>query len=295
MKKIPVLATIREACDFTFTHLGAIIGLIWLPMILITVIGFFVLQRFFDAYAGALASGSAASMGPESLGVLCFFVAVLLLSTMMAVPVTQLALGTRKQGALVYFSFGALEWRLFRGLMGLVGFLLLPLLVVSVLTGLLAAANGGPLGPANGATAIMAIYGVLLCATIFFGLRFGTLLPALAVSENTSVLPRAWKLSAGNFWRILAVILAIFIPLQVFSAAILFAVEGPQAMTPDLHPSSAMAAAQLHAFAMNMPLSSGINFLFAPLWVGLLLGAGASIYRNLSDNALAPPKADILA
>src|SRR5580658_5296902 len=102
MKKIPVLATIREAYDFTFTHLGAIIGLIWLPMILVTVMGFFVLQRFLDAYASALASGNYAAMGPESLGVLCFFVAALLLITMMSVPVTQMALGTRKQGALVH-------------------------------------------------------------------------------------------------------------------------------------------------------------------------------------------------
>ena len=34
MTKIPVLDTIRAAYRFTFTHLGAIIGLIWLPMIL---------------------------------------------------------------------------------------------------------------------------------------------------------------------------------------------------------------------------------------------------------------------
>ena len=283
MKKIPVLATIREAYEFTFSHLGAIIGLIWLPMILITVIGFFVLQRFFDAYAGALASGNVADMGPESLGVLCFFLVTLLLSTIMAVPVTQLALGTRKQGALLYFSFGALEWRLFRGVMGLVGFLLLPLLVVSVLTGLLEAAHGGPLGPANGALAVVAMYIVLLFAMIFFGLRFSALLPALAVSENGPLLPRAWKLSEGNFWRIFAVVLAIFIPLQISAALVQLAVEGHQALMPDLHPTSAMAAAQLHAFAMNMPMASGINFLFAPLWLGLLLGACASIYKTLSS------------
>ena len=282
MKKIPVLATIREAYNFTFTHLGAIIGLIWLPMIMITVIGFFVLQHFFDAYAGALASGSASAMGPEALGVLCFFVAALLLSTIMAVPVTQLALGTRKQGALIYFSFGALEWRLFRGVMGLVGFLLLPLLVVSVLAGLLETANGGPLGPVNGAMAISAMYVGLLFAMIYFGLRFGAMMPALAVSENGPLLPRAWKLSAGNFWRIFAVVLAIFIPVQISAALVQLAVQGPQALMPDLHPTSAMAAAQLHAFAMNMPMASGINFLFAPLWLGLLLGAGSSIYRSLN-------------
>jgi hypothetical protein len=42
MKKIPVTQTIQAAYRFVFTHLGAIIGLIWLPMLLVTVLGFFV-------------------------------------------------------------------------------------------------------------------------------------------------------------------------------------------------------------------------------------------------------------
>ena len=127
------------------------------------------------------------------------------------------------------------------------------------------------------------MYIALLFAMIFFGLRFGALLPALAVSENGPLLPRAWKLSAGNFWRIFAVVLAIFIPVQIAAALVQLAVEGPQAFVADLHPTSAMAAAQLHGFAMNMPMASGINFLFAPLWLGLLLGAGGSLYRTLCD------------
>jgi len=146
MKKIPVLATIRDAYNFATTHLGAIIGLIWLPMILVTVIGFFVFQRYLDAYAGALASGDYAGMGPVSLGVLCFSIAALLLFTMMSVPVTQLALGTRQQGALVHFAFGGIEWRLFRGVMGLVGFLIVPLLIISVIVGIMAAGNAGMAG-----------------------------------------------------------------------------------------------------------------------------------------------------
>ena len=72
MTKIPVLETIRAAYRFTFTHLGAIIGLIWLPMILATVIGFFVLQRFFSALADALASNNFALAGPAVLGVISF-------------------------------------------------------------------------------------------------------------------------------------------------------------------------------------------------------------------------------
>ena len=64
---------------------------------------------------GALASGDYTTMGPEALGMLCFVVAGLICTTMMAVPVIQLALGLRKQGALIYFAFGPAEWRLGHG------------------------------------------------------------------------------------------------------------------------------------------------------------------------------------
>ena len=35
MNKVPVLATIREAYRFVFVNLGAIIALIWLPMLVV--------------------------------------------------------------------------------------------------------------------------------------------------------------------------------------------------------------------------------------------------------------------
>ena len=72
MKKIPVLETIKAAYGFVFTHLGAIIGLIWLPMVLVTVPGFFVEQRYFDAAAGALADEHSANLGSVTLGLICF-------------------------------------------------------------------------------------------------------------------------------------------------------------------------------------------------------------------------------
>ena len=32
---MPVVATIRDAYSFTLTHLGSVIGLIWVPMVLL--------------------------------------------------------------------------------------------------------------------------------------------------------------------------------------------------------------------------------------------------------------------
>ena len=60
---------------------------------------------------------------PSLLGLLCYFVVALLLYAVMAVPVIQLALGQRKEGALLHFAFGPAEWRLFRAVIGLAAFL----------------------------------------------------------------------------------------------------------------------------------------------------------------------------
>ena len=37
MTRVPAVATIRDAYVFTATHLGGIIGLIWVPMVLVTI------------------------------------------------------------------------------------------------------------------------------------------------------------------------------------------------------------------------------------------------------------------
>src|ERR1700761_6772892 len=116
MKKIPVTQTIKAAYAFVFAHLGAIIGLIWIPMVLVTVLGFFVEQRYYAAAADALASDNYARLGPSAISLFCYFVAAILLYAVMLVPVTQLALGQRKDGAIAHFALGTPERRMFRAL-----------------------------------------------------------------------------------------------------------------------------------------------------------------------------------
>src|ERR1700690_896796 len=83
MKKIPVIRTVQAAYQFVFTHLGQIMGLIWVPMVLVTVIGFFVEQRYYAAAADALASNNFTRLGPPLLGMFGYFIAALLLRAMM--------------------------------------------------------------------------------------------------------------------------------------------------------------------------------------------------------------------
>src|SRR5215469_11751356 len=106
MKKIPVLQTIKAAYGFVFSHLGTIIGLIWLPMVVVTVLGFFVEQHYYAAAADALASNNYARLGHSAISLFCYFVAAILLYAVMYVAVTQLALGQRKEGARAHFALG---------------------------------------------------------------------------------------------------------------------------------------------------------------------------------------------
>ncbi len=278
MTRIPVLDTIRAAYRFTFTHLGAIIGLIWLPMILATVIGFFVLQRFFAALADAFASNNFALVGPALLGLISFALVGLLLLAMMSVPVIQLAMGSRKSGALAHFAFGPLEWRMFRAGLGVAGFLFALLLIVSMGT---AAILGAGTKEAN----ILSL-GVFYVCLIFFVLRFGFLLPAIAVAETGPVLPRSWLLSAGNFWRILGIFLAVILPIRLTMVVAEAVVEGPRMLDFEQFSSTAMVAAQIHAASLNMPITAGLLFLVAPILLGLILGASAHAFRTLNGEAV---------
>lgn len=288
MKKIPVLETVRAAYGFVFAHLGAIIGLIWIPMVGVTVLGFFVEQRYYNAAAAALASNNYARLGPSVLSLLCYFVAALLLYAVMYVPVTELALGRRKDGALAHFALGPVERRMFRALGGLAAFLFLPVLIAAYLTRMAAAMMGGGASPwATGGTQVLLLlsYGALA----YIGLRFAFFLPALAVQEDGPVLPRAWMLSGGNFWRLLAIALATLAPVALAGAGIEYALQGPSAVMPQFANSSAMAAAQLHQIAQHMPINKGVEFALAPLVLGLAAGASAFGLRALQDGAPGGP------
>ena len=192
---------------------------------------------------------------------------------MMSVPVTQLALGTRKQGALVHFNFSAMEWRLFRSAMGVAGFLFFLLLLLGVATGLMQHSAGGPAAAARGTALLLVLF---FAACSISAIRFAILLPALAVNENGSLLSRAWKLTAGNAGRIFLVVMAVIVPVWLLSMIIQAVLEialGRGDFSAGVNPSTAMLAAQFHMMATQLPLIWGVNFMVAPLLLGLLLGA----------------------
>ena len=282
MRHVPVIATIRDAYTFTLTHLGGIIGLIWVPMVLATVMGFFSFQRYYADFSDALASSNAAALAPSLLMMLCYLIAALLLQAIMYVAVVQLALGTRTAPASAHFAFGILEWRMFRGFLGFIGICLMVAVPVFVVGGAALKAAGMQADPAQ--------MGLVLYAVIALAMpRFFALLPAIVVGEHSPMLRRAWMLSAGNFWRLLAILAAIFGPIFILFNALDMVLMGHG---PALTGSEQEQMRQAVARARDvLPLISGLGFLISPLIVGLFAGASVSAWRALKDE----PALDIVA
>jgi hypothetical protein len=276
VRQLPVLETIRQAYGFTFNHLGAIIGVIWLPMVLATVSGFFVTQQYSGAIQAAMATDNAAAAGPAVLALMFYLLVKLLLTAMMYVPVAQLALGQRQGGAMLHFSFGALEWRMFRTLFGLVLFLIPPgLLLMMVGQNLLAGGTG-----ASGVRLLAAelafflLYGGLVYVTV----RIAALLVPVVVAEDKPALTRSWTLSSQNFWRLLGVIVGTVGPVVLVTAAIELALM--QSVGGD-----ASAQMSLGGGAVA-PQIAGLEFLLAPLLIGLFVSAGVFSWKALSRTDL---------
>lgn len=277
MRHVPVVATIRDAYVFTATHLGGIIGLIWIPMVLATILGFFSFQRYYNDVIEAMASGNAAALGPSMLMMLGYIIAALLLHAVMYVAVVQLALGTRAAPALAHFAFGAAEWRMFRAFLALVG-LIFAFVIPIFMVGSAALGVTGTPGPAMAGLVLLA-YGVVLLAVP----RFLALLPAIAGAETVPVLRRSWQMSAGNFWRLLGILAGVFGPLLVLLMILQMVLAGrmPAAATGGTEQMRMMAG--LLRAREALPLVSGLGFLISPLLIGLFSSASVSAWRALKD------------
>jgi hypothetical protein len=287
MRRISVAATIRDAYAFTATHLGGIIGLIWVPMVIATVAQFFTFHRYYNDFIDFMSSGNAAQMGPSVLLMLGYIVAALLLYAVMFVAVTQLALGTRSNGAIVHFAFGPLEWRMFRALFAFTGLMVLAAIVIVMAANAVLAMGGSKFSQAAaGGVMGLGLLGLALVLTP----RFLLLLPAVSISESAPVLRRTWFLSTGNFLRLMAVFLGLFAPLFVMLVAIDFGLGDKAQSVAAAGQQMQVIAAVIHA-RQTLPLTCGLSFFFSPLIVGLFAGASVSAWRALKDE----PSVEIVA
>ena len=279
MRRVPVVATIRDAYGFLAEHLGAIIGLVWVPMVLLTVAEYFTLYRVYNSAIDFLAGGTSAEMGPALLMSLACLVAALLLYAMMFVAVVQLALGTQTASPpFVHFTFGALEWRMFRAFLAFAGLGALIAMTAVFAAGAISAMVPGLKSNQNAAGNIMAL--AISCAGLAAGARMLLPLPAIVVHESGPALRRAWALSAGNFLPLLGIFLAIFLPAKLFQISIELWFGAKGALNAGGTPQMQLMQTLLNARQM-LPLACGLSFFISPVVIGLFASASASVWRTL--------------
>ena len=282
MTRLPVADTIRFAYTFAFGQIGAIIGLVWLPLVIVAFLQFL-------PYALGTAYTAAGTSSAEATGAtfinLAFSTTALVLYAMNFVSVTRQALGLRQGAASIHFALGWPEWRMFVAIV-ISGLILTAAMGVYLILGsmLFPGAPGG--GLMAGLAVLYAAAG--LCAFVWFALRLVFVLAPVIVVEERLDLVRAFLLSRGNFWRILAITLAVTLPLLLVQLIALGVIAGPELFAPLSGNSAAALAERFRVLDRHMPALIGLFLMLTPFNLGLVFGASSFAYRTLVPPRTAP-------
>ncbi len=315
MEKIPVWRTIGRAYGFAFGNLATIIGLIWLPTLILLAGGYFVIAHYFAGLVTAIASGNRYAAYSGAGYFYLYQVAVFLFEAIAVVPVMRLALGLRDKAASIHFALGPAELRTFVAFVAyalivvtveVAGFILL--LIVAGVLGIVAKTIGTIDGIAAGriaAWAVLALLGAFFASIVYVTTRLSFLLVAVTVDEKRIDLIRAWELTHRNFWRALWVSIFVGTPVWLLYVGIQFAFVGFAAtmeatgVSPIAFQTAGLSqsvAARMHFMLAWLPYLYAAWFLVRPLTVGLSSGAAAAAYRALVPDApaVSTPPADRL-
>lgn len=284
MNKLPVGKTVRAAYSFTFGHLGTIIGLIWVPLVLST------LLNFLPMLAGNTAAGTTTTPGTAEIENLAISLLTLLLTAIIYVAITRQALGLRQGSATFHFALGQPEFRVFGAVLLVALIAIGPILLYTIC---IAAALGYALGQGSGALALavlaLAVAGGF--GVVYIVVRLWFLVTPVTVCENQINLVRGWTLTRGNFWRILAVLLAVTLPIFVLEVGGILVLMGseiaavlPATASHDPQAIQQQVAALFAVVDRHTPALMFIGLLLAPFNLGLSLSASAFGYRELTTS-----------
>jgi hypothetical protein len=290
MTKIPVGETVASAYRFALVELERVIGAIWFPIIVLTVIDYFVNGTMLTARSAAMATGDASQLVPLLAGQVVYLFVALLLKAIIAVAICREILKPLERPQWLRFSLGGAEFRFVGTMLGLAAVAmlvaLLCMLAGQMMSGAVPAAGLAPAQQAIGMAGLIAI--VLSPVLIYLFVRLGTLaLPGVVIDGGIG-LERSWTLLKGNVGRMLIVMLAVGVPVMLVYLLLYGMIMGPDSFNPHLDILSDAAARQryeteiVRLTAARLPWLEGLNFILAPFIYGLWFGAPAFAYKALT-------------
>jgi hypothetical protein len=286
MTTIPVMTTIRDTYRFTFGQFGKIVGLIWLPAVLMAVSSFFLKLPYLRFVANNPGQEDLILQhGPLVLGLYASGLLEVVLYAVMVTAVTREALHPTGKNTYLGFPLGRTTVRLIGGYFGFLGVIVFFLLAAALLLSALRLLPGG--NTVRIATQTM----LLLCipAAIYLVARLSFLIAPSAVEGKGFGIEHSWRLTKGNVWRIVVLALATGLPLALIYLAGQVAIIGPDIFVKPF----ALAATDPQAMekfnvefqrlqADKFPLLTGLEFLLTPLTLGMTSAASALAYRALA-------------
>jgi len=142
---------------------------------------------------------------------------------------------------------------------------------------------------------LLFFYAVMIYVTV----RLTVFIPPVVVAEGDVNLARGWQLTKGNFWRIFAVGLGIFLPLMIIILALLLVVYGSlfaqyfSTLMADVNTHAGPDAVQKSAadFQMKMAAAALVAFPYTAVFgllssvfvYGLSYGASVFAYRAVTE------------
>jgi hypothetical protein len=224
----------------------------------------------------------------------CLVVVTAFANAAMALPMTREALEPGDEWRTAYFVIARREWALFANLL-LLYVIVIGMVSVIVFAGGVGIAVSLPMIGHDGvwqgislAPVMTGILALIAVATgLFLATRFGFFLAPIAVAEPPAGLLQSWSLSSGNFWRLLALSMALFVPIVVLALATDWATFGSQfgdavgtLFSPSHDTKALFQMVQEHAGAI------------AAIWAGALLLLNA-IFAGASADAYGQVEQDI--
>jgi hypothetical protein len=292
MNKIPVGKTVAFAYNFLFTRFGTVVGITALPALLAATVDYLV-RSYVSTEDTSSAAGMSLLISVAGMATTIFIWAVT------SVGITRAALGQPLGRNAYYFPVGMVELRMFGAMVrfwiGVVVLIVLALLLSGI--GLMLA--GVPLdGSEPQPSAALLVASILTWAAFGYAIytivRMGFLLSPTVVCESKG-LQRANDLTRGNFWRIVAILLALILPilflLSIVGAVILRAALGNdyRQIIEDDGMDELIRRAE-EAIAQNVLLWEVFNMMIFILAAGLIYGAAAYAYQAAAGKP--PPDAN---
>jgi hypothetical protein len=294
MNKIPVGKTVVFAYTFLFTRFGTVVGITALPALLAAAVDYLV--RSYVVSTGETQSAAGTNLLISFAGM----AATIFIWAVTSVGITRAALEQPLGRNAYFFPVGMVEIRMFGAMVRFWLGVVVLLFLASLLSGLGLMLAGVPLDGSSDPEPSAALLVASLVTWAAFGyavytiVRMGFLLSPTVVCEDKG-LQRSNDLTRGNFWRIVAILLALILPilflLSIVGAVILRAALGADyRQTIEGEGMEELMQRAEEAIAQNILLWEVFNVVIFVLAAGLIYGASAYAYQAATSKP--PPDAN---